>query len=213
MTWAAVGNRILALALVVQQLIDYIRNVERHRDDVCAVLDDAIDGLRDATWTGPIHLLGYSVGSLVMFDALHPKASSLMADAPMAEVSSLATIGCPIDLVRLFDPRYGRDRVGRASVAWTNIYNPADVFSSNLRDHGDAEPGDGDVVADLASFTPTSIRYLDEDLTIIRILLARGFRTHSGYWGDADGAHCFATLVPTWMPPAESPESAGSSQR
>jgi hypothetical protein len=55
-------------------------------------------------------------------------------------------------------------------------------------------------VDDLRDFTPESIRYLQERLTIGQLLMARGFKTHAQYWGTADEAHCFEKVLDLWVP-------------
>ncbi len=208
--WSAFRNHALALATTARQLIRYVRNEEARRDTVSLTVDEAIDGLRQNGWHGPIHLLGYSFGSLVMIDALFPKIRTLRPAEPADEAASLTTIGCPIDLVRLFEPSYLDDRVERRPrLPWVNVFDAADIFSSNLKNRNDEKGGPSKALA-LGSSVPTSIRYLDEKLGFWQVLFARGFRTHAGYWGQPDRASCFSPLVDAWVEatPAADPTPA-----
>lgn len=80
-------------------------------------LAKAINDLIDAGWTGPIHLLGYSFGSLIVYEAMFPRTSSLADVVPAQAVETLTTIGCPLDIVRLYKPDYvsGRTPSGTGS--------------------------------------------------------------------------------------------------
>jgi hypothetical protein len=137
-TAAVVGSTVLrrgalALAATVRLLIDYTRNSERIRDTVCLTVDDAIAGLRDNGWHGKIHLLGYSFGSLLLHDAALPHPNAQKRTEPFDATASLVTVGCPLDVVRLYYPKYTEGREARnATLKWKNIYNAADVLGSNL---------------------------------------------------------------------------------
>ena len=199
-TWAAFRKKALALAATIQHLVDYTRNSERIRDTVCLTVDDAIAGLLDDGWKGDIHLLGYSFGSLMLYDAAFPHVNSQKRAEPFDKVASLVTVGCPIDLVRLFYKDYTEGRQPRkVELTWKNIYNAADVFGSNLQDKDDLENGTSTAVG-LTAFAPESIRYLDEELTFGQLFMARGFRTHAGYWGTTGDAHCFEKVLNLWVP-------------
>lgn len=199
-SWATVRRKALALAVTIQHLIDYTRNSERLRDSVCLTVDDAIAGLLDAGWKGDIHLLGYSFGSLVLYDAAFPHPSAQKRSEPFNTAASLVTVGCPIDLVRLYNKDYTKGREARKSgLPWRNIYNAADVFGSNLKDKNDEESGES-IAPSFSSFDPKSVRYQQEELTLVQLLMARGFRTHAGYWGTADEAHCFEKVLDLWLP-------------
>jgi hypothetical protein len=199
-TWAALRKNALAFASTIQHLIDYTRNSERTRDTVCLTLDDAIAGLLDDGWKGKIHLLGYSFGSLLLYDAAFPHPGAQKRAEPFDKVASLVTVGCPLDLVRLYYTEYSQGRQARASaLPWKNIYNAADVFGSNLQDKNDVNDGKNPA-NDLTALEPESIRYLQEELSPLQLFMARGFRTHAGYWGTADEAHCFEKVLDIWLP-------------
>jgi len=207
LTWSVVRKQALAFAATLQHLIDYVRNSDRANSTVCLTVDDAIAGLLDADWNGKIHLLGYSFGSLILYDAVFPPSSELKRPEPIGSVASLVTVGCPLDLVRLYFRDYTTERQARTnSLPWKNIFNAADVFGSNLRDRTDRTAG-GSNAADVQSLKPDSIRYTKEKLTLTQLLMAKGFRTHAGYWGTADEGNCFGAVLDNWLPtPAVVPQ-------
>ncbi len=212
LSWAAVRKGALAFAATLQHLIDYVRNTDRANSTVCLTVDDAIAGLLDAEWKGKIHLLGYSFGSLVLYDAAFPHPTTGKAAAPLDRAASLVTVGCPLDLVRLYFKDYTAGRQARTrDIPWTNIFNAADVFASNLKDKGDTDGGKSNAL-ELEVVQPQSLRYLRERLTLTQLLMAKGFRTHGGYWGTVDEGHCFERLVDNWHSPvdATSRDSAAS---
>jgi hypothetical protein len=218
--WAKARAGILQLAEHIGQCLRYLRE-PRHQDTVTQTLQDAIDGLIDDGWTAPIHVLGYSFGSLVVVDALFPRAGGASQPDRLAEaVRSLTTIGCPADTIQLYFPKHFVDRVApTACCAWTNIFIPADVFASNFcNDRDDIENAAeeatvsehtraaSDESADMggtfgiAGVRPTCVKYTDETLSPLSILSLTGFRSHGGYWDLPTHASCFDNLVDAWVP-------------
>jgi hypothetical protein len=207
LAWSAVRRWLLAIAVTVQQTLGYIDNEDRHSDSVTLTVDIAVDGLRDSGWTGGIHLLGYSFGSLVVFDAMFPPSHSRRTADAVTAVRSITTIGCPLDAVRLFRPSYAADRDVRVPAApWCNVFIATDVFGSNLQ-NGDDSSADGSSVVGIAGVETTSIRYLDDELTWGAVLKMKGFRSHAGYWGGPDEGSCFDILVDQWCAPDAAPAS------
>jgi hypothetical protein len=197
-SWTGTRRWLLAVAATTQDTLRYIDNVDRHRDSVSLTIDDALDGLRDNGWTGPIHLLGYSMGSLVVFDACFPCAGSRRA--PLAEVASIVTIGCPLDAVRLFRPHYVDNRAGDEDAPkWTNVYQATDVLGSNLANENDVDPTARSATC-VEHLPVRSIRYLGTELGVLSSLAMNGFRTHSGYWSGPKDGNCFNELLPVWLP-------------
>jgi hypothetical protein len=195
-TWAVFRKKLLALAETAERLIRFARNNGQAADTISVQLGQAIDELRGIGWKGPLHLLGYSFGSLVLFEAMFPRVNSHLSKKPVETVSSLVTIGCPLDLVRLFEPSYEEKRQERKeNLAWTNVFNEADLFASNLRNGDDHSSG---VASDtFGTSKPNSIRYTDETIGAFQIFV--NGRTHSSYWGSPNEANCFEQLVPAWL--------------
>lgn len=203
--WPVLRKSLLALAAVVQDCIRFVENDDVVADTISENLNEALDRLPSSGWNGPVHLLGYSFGSLVLFETLFPRATAMRGYAPPARIGSLVTIGCPLDIVRLFRPSYLSGREARVQVAWTNVFNQADLFASNLKNENDTEPGRGVLSVDndvLAS--ATSKRYTNEKLHFGRLLTT--FRSHSGYWGT-NRASCFNEIAGALVPEAD-PEPA-----
>jgi hypothetical protein len=201
-TWAALRRWLLAVADDVRTALRYL-NADRHRDTITQTLDDAVDGLLDSGWTGKIHVLAYSFGSLVAVDALCPAADggSPGLDRLRGAVTSLTTVGCPADAVRLFYPNYFAGRHCRvAHLPWNNVFNAADVFGSNLGDKDDHSEAAEGATDRFPGAKLTSVRYTREELSVVNVLALKGFRTHAGYWDAPDNASCFDRLVSTWVP-------------
>lgn len=197
-TWSALRKKVLAFAATVQRLISFVTNQGATADTVGRVLDDAVDGLRQSGWKGDIHLLGFSFGCLALFESLFPKSAALRSVGAVGTVASLTTIGCPLDLVRLYHPSYSNGRQERReNLRWINIFNAADIFASNLRDGSDETEGKGDSFS-FATTTPDSRRYLEEEPNLLEVFVSG--RTHTGYWGPPGAANCFDTLVAEWLP-------------
>ncbi len=210
-TWTALRKKILALAATAERTMRFVRNDDAVADTVAKSVDRGVDGLRANGWRGSVHLVGYSFGSMAVFEAMFPRKTSLLSNRAVKNIASLVTIGCPIDLVRLYDPGYLSDRIGRRpDLPWTNIFNGADLFASNLDDSNDSKQGPMTLVspsgAEASQLKAKSIRYLRENLSVWRLLITG--RIHAGYWGVPERANCFDELVNGWIP--ETPEPAPS---
>ena len=196
--WAVFRRKLLAISASVQRNLRYL-NDGRHRDTVALTLDDAVDGLRQSGWTGPLHVLGYSFGSLVAIDALLPLASHPSVNPRIGgNVATLTTVGCPFDFVRLFKRGYGGQRESRVDgLSWVNVFIPADVLASNLQDGKDDNATDSPKT--IGGVTPDVRQYGDDQLELIKVFTAKGLRTHGGYWGGPDEASCFDMLLDRWI--------------
>ncbi|HCU93499.1 MAG TPA: hypothetical protein DHU96_12530 [Actinobacteria bacterium] len=199
--WALWRTRLLALAATVQRIMRYF-DEERHRQTVTLTLTEAVDSLRDNGWSGAVHILGYSFGSLVAFDALFPAQMATSTNSRLTEaVESLTTIGCPVDAVRLYRGGYlgGRGALVKDRFKWTNIVNLADIFASNFRDDADGTDGGTPVPIAGRIWPIENLRYGSDELGLMNVLKAKGFRTHDGYWGTPKEASCFDAVVGRWV--------------
>jgi hypothetical protein len=202
--WAWCRTRLLAIAATAQRIMRYL-DEQRQRETVTLTLAEAVDGLRDNGWSGAVHILGYSFGSLVAFDALFPAQMAPSTNSRLTgAVDSLITIGCPVDAVRLYRPGYldsGRRARVKGPFEWINIFNLADIFASNFADGTDGADG-GRPVAIAGKTRPlTNLRYGYDELGVLNFLKAKGFRTHDGYWGTPEEASCFDAVVGRWVQP------------
>ena len=193
-TWAVFRKALLGIAAAAQACIRFIDNDDVVADSISEQLNQALDALGPSGWKGPVHLLGYSFGSLVLFETMFPRTNSLRDYRP-PKMSSFLTIGCPLDVVRLFKPGYVADRDARdPALGWTNVFNEADIFASNLTDHDDRSQGTGSVT--IGAVTPESVRYTDQEIGLLQILSSG--KTHSGYWGKGR-ANCFGDQRRRWF--------------
>lgn len=196
-TWTALRKSILSLAATVERLIRFVGNDGAVADTTSVILDEAVDGLRKNEWNGKVHLLGFSFGSLVLYEAMFPRENSMRLPKPVEAIASLTTIGCPLDMVRLYVPSFTNNRSERRpQLPWINIFNAADIFASNLMNRDDSSEGQGSAL-DNVSRTPESIRYLDENLSLFRIFSSG--KIHAGYWGPPERANCFERLAAAWV--------------
>ncbi len=200
--WSLWRTKLLAIAATVQRIMRYV-DEERHRETVTLTLADAVDGLRDSGWSGAVHILGYSFGSLVAFDAMFPAQMAPSAGSRLTDtVRSLTTIACPVDAVRLYRQDYlGSDRRAllKDSAEWINIFNLADIFASNFADGTDSAEGGTPVAIADRTRPPENIRYGHDELGLMNVLKAKGFRTHGGYWGTPEEGNCFDAVIGHWV--------------
>jgi hypothetical protein len=206
-TWAKLRKKLLAMAAAVDRFMKFASNEAGIAADVVQCLDAAVDGLRETDPAVPVHLLGYSFGSLALFDGMHPRDDYGKSNRQVGErVASLTTIGCPLDLVRMYYPHYCDKRTARnANLTWNNIFKEADIFSSNLANGSDDTADAKDVVREFVpgkdeklKLKVTSREYNSESLNLLRIAAAG--RLHSGYWSDKERSSCFEQFVDTWIP-------------
>lgn len=210
--WLLLRGRTVAnsLAEFLAQTMDYLQD-PRHGATVCSGLISALDSLLEDDPDREIHILAYSFGSLLAVDTLFPKKSLLTTADPRyaRTVRSLATVGCPVDFVRLYQRDYLEARTALVpKLKWTNIFIAADVMGSNFRDRARRDP-DGVTITDFTEEQPseastgfqiddeirTSSRYTDQRLTAWGILANRGFTLHGGYWGSPGEANCLDKVI------------------
>jgi len=154
------------------------------RGEVLTLLERASERLDEVD---RIHIVGFSFGSLVAIDTVFP--ASRAPTARMARVKSLATIGCPFDLVRMLQPRYFEDRFAAADAdrPWINIYDPIDVLGSNFRndsEHGPATEG-VKITSPVDTKRPgANIPWNPgQRLTLVSGLMLASLQAHGQYWG------------------------------
>ena len=151
-----------------------------------------------------VHIVAYSFGSLVALDVVFPHSRP---GARLDTISTLVTIGCPFDLVRMYWPEYFTQRRvhEHACPKWINVYAPLDVYGSNFRDDmhiGEAEKGI-DVISDTAAvFKPAvNISYVvgmqTGQLNAFDVLTIKGVKIHNLYWSDGEAPEisCFDDIT------------------
>ncbi len=205
-TWVFVKARpqIVRLGLLIEQLMDFIHD-DRLEAGIARQVAVAVDQILEAEPGRHIHLLGFSLGSLVCLGFLFPRTSLHVApdERHEASIQSLFTIGCPVDFVRLYRPEYLLDRTPRRDdLDWTNIYIGADVLASNFMDRDDEtdQTDTSGLVAPMSMSPPTSLRYTSEQLTWRSVIGRRGFLSHGGYWDEVGNDSCLrlvAARIPT----------------
>jgi hypothetical protein len=199
-----------------QRVREIVRYLERNREatSVALELDREVDRLlEESPPPSAIHILAYSFGSIVTLDALFPRDLGLRTgpDRIAASITSLVTVGCPVDFVRQFYPTYLEGRIARcADLPWTNLFLPEDILGSNFLDDDDhsgfESPPAGDRALELASVHPMrSIAVGLERLSLMSLLSLEGFRIHGEYWDQPHRAHLLGPVIDSWLPPPASP--------
>jgi hypothetical protein len=207
-----------------QRVREIVRYLERNQEarSVALELDREIDRLlEESPPPSAIHILAYSFGSIVTLDALFPRDVGLRTgpDRIAASITSLVTVGCPVDFVRQFYPRYLEKRIARcAGLPWTNLFLPEDILASNFLDDDDhsgfESPPVGDRAAGLASVHPLrSVAVGLERLSLTSLLSLDGFRIHGGYWDQPNRANLLGPVIDSWLPPPASPRPASPPPR
>jgi hypothetical protein len=202
-----------------QRVREIVRYLERDREaaSVALELDREIDRLlEESPPPSAIHILAYSFGSIVALDALFPRDLGLRTgpDRIAAAITSLVTVGSPVDFVRQFYPHYLEGRMARAAgLPWTNLFLPEDILGSNFLDDDDhsgyESPPTGDRASGLASVHPTrSVAVGRERLGLKSLLSLEGVRIHGEYWDQAHRAHLLGPVIDSWLPPPASPPPA-----
>ena len=179
----------------VRQLLRYFYE-EQKRNSFSAQLRRAVDTLRESDYDGDIHVVAYSFGSVVALDTFtHDGPQGIPVPDGVAGATSLVTIGCPHDFVRLFLPKhYDGRRAHRAELPWANVFVASDVFGSNFCADKSDTYADQSTEFDM---TVTNHRHLpQEELTWWRVVLGIGLRRHNAYWDETDG--CWVPLLAGW---------------
>ena len=211
-TWllARIEPSVRDAVIVTEKLLDYAED-ERRSQGVTDCLADALDAILEQNPARQINIVGYSLGGLVALDYLCPRASTSpdsLDERCREAVRVVVTIGCPLDLVRLFLPSYMSRRLTRTPrAAWTNIFIPADVLGSNFGNDGDNESPEeiaaGAQVGELK--LADNRRYTDQKLTALNIWGQYGFLSHVGYWDEVTAGSClplvWQALVKRTPPP------------
>jgi hypothetical protein len=168
------------------------------RDRVVGFVQEELDAIAKDANVKRIHVVAYSFGSLIALDTLFPLSSS--SPAQLHKVSSLTTIGCPFDVIRMLSPSYARDRAAAGTLpVWLNVYAPVDLLASNFYD------GDGTQASQQRGLElPGGIRWPDYNekwnpgvtLNPINFLMLRSLTAHVEYW-DAKGTsdNAFGLMV------------------
>jgi pimeloyl-ACP methyl ester carboxylesterase len=135
-----------------------------------------------------IHLVGFSFGALVTLDTLLPTSSR---PAPIQQVRSMVTLGCPFEVIEMLSPAYGRGRTPATPqpITWVNVFQPIDVLASTFGGgRGRTRPA-GIALADGSHRRPDlNIAWNAEfTLTPVNFLMLPSLYSHGQYWDQDTG--------------------------
>jgi len=118
--------------------VDYYIRSGAGAPQLSGQLRDLIDWMRDQRDGADrkyrrIDVAGYSMGSILSFNALFP-TGAVDPGGPIAAVQTLVTIGSPFDAVRLIRPRYfrGRSWLPDHPAKWLNVYIAGETCSDQI---------------------------------------------------------------------------------
>lgn len=222
--WAAARTRLLGSEQRIERFMRFA-DMPRYRATIVRTVWEALDSLRDQRRTGPIHLVGFSLGSLVLLDALFPREDeapgtrerrrrSAAATRATAATPSAARPG-PADEV---DEEL-RELAGLVR-SLTTIGCPADfarMYWPGWFEHRRAwiDPqrwlnvrNESDVFGSAFDRSPWPLRPRRTVCYQPRrrwwtVLLMRDFSVHGEYWGTVTEDSCFqrAEVRRTWLGP------------
>ncbi len=178
-------------AVLYQKMMQYIWTSEL-RNDAAGTVRGLVDRINRRSGIDRIHLVGFSFGSLVVLDTV--LAQSSQVPAPLQNVHSMTTIGCPFDMVRTLRPTYaeGRSLALKKPPAWVNIYAPIDALGSDFQDsprrfrrRGKGGHGAAPVIAvDRWSDCHPRNETWNADITLdpVNFLMLTSLTSHLTYW-------------------------------
>lgn len=153
---------------------------------------------REKNYEG-IELHAYSFGTIVAIDTVFPRNPLQLDECVRREVRQMVTVGSPFDFIRVYYPRYFRNRHKNASglQKWYNVNCELDVMSSNFRN--DSKPLNGEASVTPGGMTPVNITYEVTDprnVGLFDYLFLLNFKTHRMYWtSDHDGISFFTNYL------------------
>ena len=189
---------------------------------VADAFDQAYDDIVEADPDAEIHVLAFSFGSIVALDAMIPRRADVARRH--LRLSSITTIGAPVDFIRLFYPDHFADRTDSRvlkTVPWMNIWIPRDVFGS---DFGDGDPSvkkarrartpqtSAAIWSTTDASTTRTTRFtigglqptvgVAEGRPVLKtgaILTLDGFSVHGRYWAKSEWRY-LRRAIPQWIP-------------
>lgn len=141
----------------------------------------------------------YSFGTLICLDYIFPfgiRPSTRL----QKHLKGLITIGCPIEFVKVYFPKFltGRNIIMNDNIKWINIYSLADALGSNFRKQNDQ--GIAEYSFQSNTIKPINIQYevTNTNVNIItQFFTLHALKAHSSYWDyEDDGQNCFRNLIP-----------------
>src|SRR5262249_41355554 len=174
-------------AELYQRMMRYIWTAST-RNQLTGQMQGLLDRVNERPEIRAVHVVGFSFGALLVLDTLYPAVDR---PAPVQQVRSMVTLGCPFDRVRLLNPpaAEGRAAATRDPARWTNISQPIDVAASNFADGDDKTKtaSTGLLLSDGTVRKPdvNCVWNRQSRLTPANFLMLASLSTHGQYWDSS----------------------------
>ncbi len=175
----------------------YYLNFGERRQDIIGKLEELAEYIAESRNIKKLDIYSVSFGSIIACDALFPQDGT--TSQRLAGVSTLVTIGSPIDFINVYWPRYFSNRA-KSNVRlqkWYNVYSMSDILSSNFRYDDKIGEAEYSISEDL--LLPTNIPYNivnTQHNYVLALLFLGGLRANQLYWDDeVYSASCLTNLV------------------
>jgi hypothetical protein len=174
-------------------------SINHQRSAILGRFHSAIEHIAETAVQGsPIHVFGYSFGSIIALDALFPPRAHVRTIYPrLSQVTKLVTVGCPFDFIRSLWPKYFSERTSTTALSanWINVYSPPDALGSNFRDDDSLDVPTVKIGEDM----PHNLVYESREFGFVETLNFVALRAHGIYWSqttDEQDLGCLRELVP-----------------
>lgn len=174
--------------------LDYYLNYSDNHLDIMGKIEALYEKVAEQEKYKEIELHGFSFGSILMLDLLFPYSKTVNTRLK-EETTNIVTIGCPIQFIERYYPRYfnGRQQTQFNNLnMWLNIHSKVDVMSSSIYNKKEVT---------FLSELPIEIENKSfdvinhENIGIWDYVLFIGIRAHTMYWGEDRNARNCLTLM------------------
>lgn len=197
--WPGLHGLLLKGALTYSCVIEYITYGERS-EVIAGQFSDLLEYVAEKAKYRQIHIIAYSFGTIVALDTLFTSGRKLGERFKL--ISTLVTIGCPFDLIRMFWPAYFKSRQAWPDrpQKWLNVYSPMDALASNFRDDNEEKAAVfGLKLEEGGDRKPENLvyRHGPNDVSPMATLALQGLRAHTNYWELAYESEisCFTDII------------------
>jgi hypothetical protein len=186
-----VRDRVNQLGATLAAASSYLR-VARGQQEIVGGFQKLVAKLNDSGQYESIRVLSYSFGSIVALDTLYPTTGR--PPRSLDAVTSLVTIGCPVDFAMAMRKNWLSDRSKRdhSPEIWLNIYSKIDLLGSDFTRRTKLWGDTSEQISMLSQSSPGAVVHptsthhwnLGVEPTWGNLLEFYGFSSHGMYWGS-----------------------------